>query len=241
MKKSIYFLLLLLNSTLIFGQCFPDRHSTTWFDGWLSCETKVNPNTLRGDSHWISYDFGVPYLLNELKIWNVIDPDLLLDGAEKVMIDYSLDGEKWTEFGEVTFPKASGIPTYEGDLVANLAGIKARFLLFTVISNYGGECTGFAEMRVAADSTTVENEDICIIADVYPNPFANEFTVLLEKKCLGEVYMALEDVTGRTVIDEQVIKVNEPKLINAQFLQSGVYFVCIRNGEIKERIKVVKN
>ena len=42
-------------------------------------------------------------------------------------------------------------------------------------------------MRVT-DSATNENEDICIIADVYPNPFANEFTVLLEKKCLGSIY-----------------------------------------------------
>ena len=81
---------------------------------------------------------------------------------------------------------------------------------------------------------------ICIIADVYPNPMVDEFSVFLEKKCLGDVYIAIEDATGRTVIAEETIKLYTTKTINTSQFGPGVYFVCLRNGEILERIKIVK-
>jgi len=179
--------------------------------------------------------------LNQLKIWNVNDPDLLNLGAQNVIIDYSLDGINWTEFGQETFPQAPGISTYEGDDIVDFGGIKARYLLFTIVDNYGGEeCTGFAEMRVAVDSTVDENADICITADVYPNPVANDLTVTLTKKCLGEVYLAIEDATGRTIVAENIIQLNTPQQFDFENFSPGVYFVCLRNGEIKERYKIVK-
>lgn len=227
--------------TTSFSQCFPDRHNTSWFDGWISCEMKENPNEARDEGHWISYDFGKPYQLKELKVWNINDPDLLDYGAKTVMIDYSLDGLNWIEYGLQTFPKADGLRNYEGDIITNFNGIKARYLILTAIDNYGGDCTGFAELRIEVDTAKDENEDVCIIADVYPNPFQTSFSVLLEKKCLGEVYLAVEDATGRTVVEERIIKLYDTELINGENLVPGVYFVCLRNGEINERYKIVKN
>lgn len=241
MKNLLYLVLFLFTSSQLFGQCFPDRHNTSWFDGWMSCETSENPNEVRGETHWISYDFGQTYALNALKIWNINDPDLLDAGAQNVVIDYSLDGITWTEFGQETFPKAPGVSTYEGDDIVDFDGLKARFLLITILDNYGDdECTGFAELRVGVDSTKDENEDICIIADVYPNPFTTEVSVTLTKKCLGDVYLAIEDATGRTVSPESVINLYDSRIINTENLSPGVYFVCLRNGEIKERYKIVK-
>lgn len=240
MKKTTLILLftLLLNSS--FGQCYDDRHNTSWFDGWISCEKSDNPNAIREKSHWILYDFGQVYALHELKVWNVNDPDLLDFGAQNVAIDYSLDGVNWINFKETTFPKAPGISTYEGDIVTNFEGLKARFILVTVLDNYGGECAGFSEFRVAVDSTKDENEDICIIAESYPNPFQQEFSVFLKKKCLGDAFVAVEDATGRTVYQEQLILLNETKLIPTRGWTAGVYYVCVRNGDILERYKVVK-
>ena len=152
-----------------------------------------------------------------------------------------LTGVNWTEYGEQTFPIAPGTSDYEGDIVTDFEGIEARYLLMTVVDNYGGEaCSGFSEMRVVVDSISNENDDICIIADVYPNPFTDEFSVYLEKKCLGDVYIAVEDATGRTVMQEEIIKLYDTKIINAEDLNSGVYFVCLRNGDIKQRYKIVK-
>ncbi len=240
MKKLIYITLLLFSSSQVFSQCYPDRHNTSWFDGWISCETSANPNESRGESHWISYDFGELYELNELKIWNTNDPDILSSGAQNVIIDYSVDGINWIEHGQETFPIASGVSTYEGNIITDFEGIKAKHLLITVVDNYGGDCVGFSELRVAVDSTKDDNEDICIIADIYPNPFNEEFSVFLKKKCLGDVFIAIEDATGRTIQDEEVIKLYETKLINGENFGPGVYFVCLRNGDIKERYKIVK-
>ena len=233
MKKLIYFFTLLILTNTSFGQCYPDRHNTSWFDGWISCETSENPNEMRGESHWISYDFGQLYELNELKIWNINDPDLLSNGAQNVIIDYSVDGVNWLEYGQETFPEATGVNNYEGEVITDFEGLKAKHLLITVVDNYGGDCVGFAEMRVAVDSAKSDNEDICIIADVYPNPIVDEFSVFLEKKCLGDVYIAIEDATGRTVMAEELIKLYDTKTINATQYEPVLNFGCLRNGERK--------
>lgn len=240
MRTFITFTIFLFYLNNGIGQCYPDRHNTSWFDGWISCDKSENPNNKREESHWISYDFGKPYQLNELKIWNINDPDLLDYGAKTVMIDYSVDGLNWIEHGLETFPKAPGNSRYEGNQITHFNGIKARFLLITIVENYGGDCTGFSELRVEVDTAKDEQEDICIIADIYPNPFESTFTVFLEKKCLGETFIAVEDVSGRTVIEESVIKLYDSKNIDGQHLLPGIYYVCLRNGEIKERYKIVK-
>ena len=229
-----------LGSATGWGQCYPDRHNTSWFDGWLSCQTSTNPNDARGESHWISYDFGQVYAMNEFKIWNVNDPDILEYGAQHIVIDYSIDGVTWTEFGQEKLPMAPGISTYEGDIVLDFGGLNARYLLLTVIDNYGGECTGFSEMRIAVKDGDDESSDICIIADIYPNPFLDEFSVFLKKKCLGDVYMTVEDATGRIVREEETIKLHSTVTIDAEYLNPGVYFVCLRSGEIRQRYKIVK-
>lgn len=240
MKKLSLSLAIILTTLISFGQCYPDRHNTSWFNGWLSCESSVNPNNLRGDGHWISYDFGAPYELNVLKLWNVNDPDFLQDGAKNITIDYSIDGINWINFGSATVPQAPGISIYEGDNILDFGGIKARYLLLTVIDNYGGDCYGFSEMRIGVNPSKNENEDVCILADVYPNPFSNDFSVFLKKKCLGDVFLAVEDATGRTVLNEEIIQLNDTRLINAKSWSPGVYYVCLRNGDILERYKVVK-
>lgn len=240
MKKYLLITLILIGWQDANSQCFPERHNTSWFDSWISCEARLNPNQMRGEGHWIMYDFGQTYALNELTVWNINDPDLLDYGAKNVAIDYSSDGVNWKNFAEVVFPKAPGISTYEGDIVAELNKLQARYLLLTVLDNYGGACSGFAEMRVGVDSTQDENADICMLATVYPNPFQNEFSVILTKKCLGDVYMAIEDAMGRTVVTENVINLNELNLINGRNWSPGVYYVCLRNGDLLERIKIVK-
>lgn len=240
MKKIIYILFTFFWASTAFTQCFPDRHNTSWFDGWISCEATENPNSDRAKGNWIAYDFGKTYALKELKIWNINDPDLLNYGAKDIVVDYSIDGRNWLEAGTFTLPKATGKNDYEGELLGDLGEIKANHVLITVLNNYGGECTGFAELRFSAELVEDENADVCIIADVYPNPIENEFSVFLSKKCLGDVYLAVEDAMGKTVIAENIIKLYETKTLSAENLRPGVYFVCLRNGEITERYKIVK-
>ena len=136
------------------AQCFPDRHNTTWFDAWVSCESTQNPNSIRGKSHWILYDLGYIYKLTNMHIWNINDPDNLEDGLKNVVIDYSIDGNTWLEYGNAEFPKADGSSIYQGSDIIDFNGIKGRYLLITAKDNYGGECYGFSELRIGVAPIT---------------------------------------------------------------------------------------
>lgn len=129
------------------AQCFPDRHSTNWFDGWISCELTPNPNPQRGDSHWIMYDLGNLYELGHSHFWNANDPSHLDYGINEVVIDYSLDGIDWKELGNYSFSQASGLSTYEGETGPDFTGLYLKYVLITVLSNHGGTCYGFGEAR----------------------------------------------------------------------------------------------
>lgn len=117
MKKShLYILIISFFSTpFISAQCYPDRHSTNWFDGWVSCKKSPNPIASYGETHWIMYDLGYDYVLNETKFWNANEPKNLNYGINDFSIDYSLDGITWTNLGAFNLEQASGLSTYEGN------------------------------------------------------------------------------------------------------------------------------
>ncbi|MBL0007782.1 MAG: hypothetical protein IPP25_11575 [Saprospiraceae bacterium] len=75
MKKTIFLIAALVGlSQMVFSQCFPNRHSTNFYDGWVSCEAAPSPNPARPVSHFIMYDFGKVYKLGQMTIWNSNDP-----------------------------------------------------------------------------------------------------------------------------------------------------------------------
>ncbi len=242
MKIKLKLTLILVFSAFIGqAQCYPDRHNTTWFDSWLSCETSENPNPAREASHWIAYNLNETKALGTLKMWNINAPEILDYGAKEIIIDYSVDGKEWIEYGRIQLNQASGKSTYEGEEILDFNNLEARHLLFTISENYGGECAGFSEIKIAVKPTENDENAQCLIAEVYPNPVQAELSVYLAEKCLNDVYLAIEDATGRTVISESLIKLYETKLINVQGLEAGVYFVCLRTGDnIKQRYKIVK-
>ena len=148
--KPTYILTLLLCLTyqLAFAQCFPDRHNTNAYDGWISCETSPHPVEGLDDGHWLMYDFGKVQDMYTSKIWNLNNPDHLDWNMKEAEIHYSRNGTKWDSLGMVTFSQASGIPIYEGVEGPDFGGIKARYVIITPISNYGGSCVGFSEIRI---------------------------------------------------------------------------------------------
>src|SRR5688572_26384961 len=156
MKRNIFFILLLGFLPLVsWSQCFPDRHSTNFFDGWISCEEAKNPNLARPAGHFIMYDFGKIYELGQMTIWNSNDPGHLDWGMRDVAIDYSIDGEIWLHAGDFTFSQASGLSTYEGEEGPHLDNVEGRYLLITGLNNYGGECYGLSEMRIEGEEVII--------------------------------------------------------------------------------------
>lgn len=167
MKQNLIITLILLSfsANLAIGQCYPDRHNTNWFDGWISCETAPNPNSAYGDSHWILYDFNESYDLGQMQVWNSNDPSHLDYGMQEVAIDYSLDGIDWIQLGNYEFEIASGKSIYEGFQGPDFDGAYARYVLVTGLSNYGGECFGLSEIRIAVEESTVVTEEVSLDVD----------------------------------------------------------------------------
>lgn len=154
---SLLLFLLLIYSPSLSAQVFPDRHTTNAFDGWVSCTKSNSPNPARGQSHWIKYQFSTNVNLYDMVIWNLNNPDYIKDGLKDVIIDISLNGTTWTTVDTFTFPKGTGSGFYEGFHGPDLGGVLARHLLITALSNHGGGCYGFSEMRVYTSNQQENN------------------------------------------------------------------------------------
>ena len=238
MKKNIFLVIALVMVTeMIYGQCFPNRHSTNFFDGWASCEPAANPNPIRPVSHFILYDFNKVYKLGQMQIWNANDPSNLDWGMRDVAIDYSIDGETWLHAGDFTFPQASGLSTYEGDDGPYLYEVEARYLLITGLSNYGGKCFGLSEMRVSGERVILSDaEEItslnCVEISMYPNPFAEKITLEMEAGCSGEVRYVLYDALGHELTSEtNSLNGGQNKKVEiGRDLPAGSYLLYIESG-----------
>lgn len=229
------------------SQCFPDRHSTNFFDGWVSCELAVSPNPVRGKSHFIMYDYGRPFKLGQMTVWNSNDPAHLDWGMQDIAIDYSLDGETWVEAGQFTLPQASGLNTYEGAEGPHLNEIEARYLLITGLSNYGGDCFGLSEVKVEGELVIISNvEDVvtleCVGVSIYPNPFVEKVTLALSPGCTGDVDVTVFDASGKVVSKHSanLVKGQEKSLEIGQDLPAGAYNLYIQFGGKGMQQSIVK-
>jgi hypothetical protein len=79
---------------------------------------------------------------------------------------------------------------------------------------------------------------------VYPNPYANDFTISFAANNAGNAQVEIVDIQGKTVAHTSSIVVNGNNVIpmtETAYLQLGVYFVRLTiNGDIQV-IKLVKN
>ncbi len=144
---SLLLLCLVVNNSLS-GQCNSTAYSTKPKDSWLSCQTSMNPNNSRGDSHWLKYDLGYVYELGMTKFWNYNVTNLTGRGFKQVAIDYSLDGVSWIAAGVFQLPEADENANYAGVEGIDLSNITARYVLITALSNWnGGICAGLSEVK----------------------------------------------------------------------------------------------
>ena len=122
--------------------------ASIWLNTWSSCQPSSHPIQEIGTSHWIQYDFGAVRNLSKTWVWNTNDPSKLNQGFQTVRVDYSEDGEAWTKYGEMQFPKGTGEAVYGGFSGPDLVGIKAQYVILTALDNYGDpSCFGLAEVK----------------------------------------------------------------------------------------------
>ena len=242
--KNIYILLFAIWSIQVSGQCFPDRHSTTWYDAWVSCEKTENPNSDREDSHWIMYDLNKVYELGKGHFWNINDPSFLDYGVKKALIDLSVDGINWTFEDTLFLSQGTGQSIYEGEEAIDLEGAPAQFVLITVVETYGfGECAGFAELRVEREELTTDVRDLlaqnnCLNVKISPNPFAEKAIIDVGTSCEGNATYVVSNALGQVVLTGNVpLRDGLAKFdLTAQSIPQGSYTLTVRQGEVQTTV-----
>ena len=201
-------------------------------DAWTSCNSSTNPNPARGASHWIQYDFNQPYGLASTHIWNYNRFDETQNGFRQIVVDYSLDGVNWTEWGVFDLAEASGIPSYTGETGPDLTGITAQHILITAISNYGGSCYGLAELKFDVDQTvsTIELDESGDMRFVIsPNPVRDLAQLQFSSSSTEDFSVTVFDRLGRALFTELAGYAGENSLLSLDVasLPAGIYHLRV--------------
>ena len=161
-----------------------DQHVNNKLDSWLSCEVSPNPNTNRPDGHWVMFNLKESYKLHTSHIWNYNVEDETAKGFKEIVIDYSLNGLDWIEYGTYTWEQASGLTDYNGFEGPDFGGLQLNYLLVTAITNWNNDdCAGFSEWQMilekcpdipvtnilGSEEITIGQEEIYIIENANPN------------------------------------------------------------------------
>ena len=249
MKKTLIIsIVFFFVGTNLMAQCFLDRHNTSWLDQWISCNTSMNPNAARGESHWILYDLNYPYELFQMHIWNINAPEYLADGMQELVIDISNDGINWTEVGTFDVPMADGTPIYEGMDLYDFEGVNAQYVLITGLSNHGGSCFGLSEIRIDVADFIVDNDiepldSDCLTAKVFPNPINSTTRAMITSYCnTAPIQYSIQDISGKTIKRGEIMPVSNEVELDLSTLQivSGSYVLSLRQQDIVRRVKIVK-
>ncbi len=229
--------MVLFASNFLLGQCNADRHSAKITDQWMSCETSINPNIERGDSHWILYDFGESYVLNESTIWNCNAFGQTDSGIQNYAVDISADGTTWEEYGEYSLSQAVASTFYEGESGPNFEGLAARYVLITSLNEYGGSCACLSEIRFETSgiiSNVIDVPSLDIAFTLAPNPASERVNLNIDNGQSGfDAEVSLLDHTGKLIktFPQEIIKGTSSIEMSTIDLQSGNYLVKIQSAE----------
>ena len=108
------------------------EHSTASQDMWQTELGAAGPA-------WIQYQFDRAYKLHELLVWNYNgDLEYLVGfGFREVTIEYSVDGETWTDLGNFTFTQGTSQLDYAANTTIDLGGALAQYVHLVAISSWG--------------------------------------------------------------------------------------------------------
>jgi len=119
-----------------------DQHGTDLKTMW------VTPGGLPA---WIEYTFDKTYKLHELWIWNANSEleAFMGFGASNVTIEYSTDGETWSQLENVPeFAQGTGMATYTANTKVDFGEVMAKHVKLTVNDNWGATTmVSLAEVR----------------------------------------------------------------------------------------------
>ncbi len=120
-----------------------DEHSTVSSDGWMTAKGDATP--------WIQFAFDDVRKLDKALVWNSNQAleSILGFGVKDATVEYSTDGEAWTQLGDFELAQATSSADYLANTTIDFGGAAVKFVKFTVKSNWGGVLPqyGLSEVR----------------------------------------------------------------------------------------------
>lgn len=170
----------------------------------MSCNRSINPLTDLGQTHWILYEFENSESIESLNIWNINNTANLTSGAKRIRVDASEDGANWTNLGVIQLEMAEASLEYFGQEVTSLGVFKAQFVLFTILENHGGSCSGLAEVQfnLGQGTTPTQEEYLNQKIVISPNPADEFFKISFTGINTNSYSYQLVDMTGKIVLQE---------------------------------------
>jgi len=131
----------------------------------------------------------------------------------------------------------------------------------TIIDQSGNDNPGYLGESIAVESSAdpIRSADVChdnarIEAfssedsdylqenniQVYPNPFANEVGIVINKAGDEVSEIALFDLTGKLIVRESGVKNNQVFVLSPE-IPAGIYLIKVVSGEHIEYVKIIKN
>ncbi len=247
MKRILHLSILYLLSTSITAQCLDDQaHNTSVNSVWMSCNTSPNPFAEIGESHWIMYEFEQVESIESINIWNLNNPDQLTSGAQRIRMDISPDGASWTNMGVVELAMAEASADYVGELLVDFEAFEGRYVLFTILANHGGPCSGFAEVRFNLGVGTVPtiDEELAAAVIVAPNPADKFVNIDIGDIISRTIRYQVLDMTGKVLmrdVAEMGRNSTQDVSISTADLSAGTYAISMETDEgiVTKKIIVV--
>lgn len=128
------------------------------------------------------------------------------------------------------------------------AGGEAGTVSFTVgqpfvevaASNAGSITPGVQQTYEIAIVDGIENTQVTLTAEVYPNPVADRLTLRVDGMETANLRYTLTDNNGRTLASNEIAEAQTA--IEMSLLVQGVYFVRVTDGETAlKTFKIIKN
>ena len=192
-------------SVISFGQCLEEKaHNSSINSVWMSCQKSINPLTEIGQTHWILYEFEKTESIESLKIWNINHEENLTAGAKRMRVDVSKDGASWSNLGVLQLEMAKASKNYLGQEITTLGTFEAQFVLFTILENHGGACSGLAEVQfnLGQGTTPTVDEYLSSRITISPNPADEFFNITLNGIKSNTYSYQLVDMTGRVIMQD---------------------------------------
>lgn len=131
----------------------------------------------------------------------------------------------------------------------DLFAYKPNFSKFYLANRNGEAYENSEHFWTGGIVNSVENIDVELDLNVYPNPFKDEVNIILESNSyLPNVDLQIVDLNGNIVFESKLGQFSEGKSIftwngisnNGNKIGKGVYFVNIKSENIEKTIKIIK-